>query len=377
MNDKVESSERAQLDQLKNAITTLEQLGENNERPIRALLEAQTIELDCFARESLGDYFNFQEALPYLKKHQLLLNEIPADQRFLQDLHTQWLTSLRENSESFLKVLRDILLFSPISADGQPSAQGQRDKIIKRARAGFEAAVLNLEPIINRAYRAKNKEDTSYREMADEALREVESYRLRITKELDAARKSVEHTERDIKETESAVRQLASQQGITSEAIHFDTAAGFYRKVSLVWLLGTLFFLVMLGLWGEFLLLDPLGLIVSVYSLPEASQNGAMIQMGLTKLLITTLGFYALVFCANNFKSNSHNYIVNRHRAEALKTYKAMIAAGNGSDNRDIVLMQAAACIYSPQDTGFGSKSSEKNSPTINVPITLPQTLSQ
>jgi hypothetical protein len=76
-----------------------------------------------------------------------------------------------------------------------------------------------------------------------------------------------------------------------------------------------------------------------------------------------------LLLSARNFLAHVHNGIVNRHRQNALLTFKAMTEAGASPAARDIVLGQAAACIYAPQETGY-----TKGAPTEQ---SLPQALVQ
>ncbi len=84
----------------------------------------------------------------------------------------------------------------------------------------------------------------------------------------------------------------------------------------------------------------------------------------MSKVLIFGVIAYMLVLCARNFLSHKHNGIVNRHRQNALLTFKSLTDAASGEDRRDIVLTHAAACIFSPQDTGYTrGPSGQDNSP--------------
>ncbi len=75
--------------------------------------------------------------------------------------------------------------------------------------------------------------------------------------------------------------------------------------------------------------------------------------MALSKLLIFAVLAYMLLLCARNFLAHKHNSIVNKHRQNALLTFKALADAASKEDQRDVVLTYAAACIFSPQETGY------------------------
>ena len=44
---------------------------------------------------------------------------------------------------------------------------------------------------------------------------------------------------------------------------------------------------------------------------------------------------------------------MNKHRADSLRTYKAIIDVA-GMDKQDIILTQISDCMFKHQDTGFG-----------------------
>ena len=49
----------------------------------------------------------------------------------------------------------------------------------------------------------------------------------------------------------------------------------------------------------------------------------------------------------------------NRHRQNALLTYRALVAAAGEHETEDIVLAHAAVCIFAPQETGYSGSKSE------------------
>jgi hypothetical protein len=61
----------------------------------------------------------------------------------------------------------------------------------------------------------------------------------------------------------------------------------------------------------------------------------------------------AIYFAIRNYNANKHNSILNKHRADSLRTYKAIIDVA-GKDKQDIILTQISDCMFKHQDTGFG-----------------------
>jgi hypothetical protein len=71
-----------------------------------------------------------------------------------------------------------------------------------------------------------------------------------------------------------------------------------------------------------------------------------------------------------------HNAVVNKHRQNALLTYRALVEAGSEGGTRDIVLTHAASCIFAPQDTGFTKSDSDGGNATANFIDAVPKVVS-
>ena len=89
------------------------------------------------------------------------------------------------------------------------------------------------------------------------------------------------------------------------------------------------------------------------------SSSYEVVQFTSSKLLIFGFLAYLLILSARNYSAHKHNAVVNRHRENALLTYKTLVEAGNEESTQDIVLAYAAACIFSPQETGFTNNKNE------------------
>src|SRR6266542_3728871 len=79
----------------------------------------------------------------------------------------------------------------------------------------------------------------------------------------------------------------------------------------------------------------------------------AVIQQTIARLLIITLLYGAVVWCARNYFACRHNYTVNRHRRNAMQTFRAFVEGTKDPATQDFILKQAAACAFAPQQTGY------------------------
>ena len=85
------------------------------------------------------------------------------------------------------------------------------------------------------------------------------------------------------------------------------------------------------------------------------------------KFLIFAVLSYMLIMSVKNYNNFKHNAVVNRHRQNALVTFQALVVASGEKGTGDIILANASACIFSPQETGFsqGGKSDSAGAKSV------------
>lgn len=79
------------------------------------------------------------------------------------------------------------------------------------------------------------------------------------------------------------------------------------------------------------------------------------VQFTFAKVILFTVGLSAAYWSARVYRSHRHNFIVNKHRANALTSFQEFVTSATDPDVRSAVLLQTTACIYAPQPTGFSS----------------------
>src|SRR5262245_57766283 len=125
----VESSlvEKDLLSGLSSLIPSLNSVNMSVER--RALLglsEAQSIDLTPVLRSALGDWYDFRDALPHLRKMQAFLAELPATAEFIESLPSEWRQRIAKCAVSFIQIIKSILEFQPVTKQGEPAPDQQR-----------------------------------------------------------------------------------------------------------------------------------------------------------------------------------------------------------------------------------------------------------
>ncbi len=85
-------------------------------------------------------------------------------------------------------------------------------------------------------------------------------------------------------------------------------------------------------------------------------------------LVISTLSF-AVFWSARNYKAQKHNETLNKHRANALMTFRAFVEGTSDARVKDALLMHAAQAAFSGRPTGY--ETSDQESQSINPVVEI------
>lgn len=87
------------------------------------------------------------------------------------------------------------------------------------------------------------------------------------------------------------------------------------------------------------------------------------------RVVILSLLYFGLIWCARNARAHFHNFTVYRHKASVLETYETFAeAAKRDPQTAAAMLAYATRAIFEQQPTGFTREHSEGgNSPMIEV----------
>lgn len=159
----------------------------------------------------------------------------------------------------------------------------------------------------------------------------------------------------------AAIRAVAAEQGVSQQAVHFKTESVDQEKSAASWLTRTYWFAGALGFFAVF------SLVLHKFEWIKPANEIESFQLISSKILIFAVLGFLLVMAAKNYASHKHNSVVNRHRQNALLTYQALVKAAAGQGTEDIVLANAASCIFSPQESGFSQGRGDGSSGSKSV----------
>ncbi|MEM9781686.1 MAG: hypothetical protein AAF899_04340 [Pseudomonadota bacterium] len=156
--------------------------------------------------------------------------------------------------------------------------------------------------------------------------------------------------EKDRQEAErilQEVRAIAAEQGVSQQAIYYGKESEHHEERAEKWRITTL--------WWASGVIGFAFISLFLHKIPFLSPSNAFdaYQLIASKILIFITLSYMVILSARNFLSHRHNAVINKHRQNALVTFKALVDAGGVKESRDIVLKSLASSVFSPQDTGY------------------------
>jgi ElaB/YqjD/DUF883 family membrane-anchored ribosome-binding protein len=281
----------------------------------------------------LGSSLNFSEVVPDAERLKELYTRLPIT--VLEDFTDDILNQIKQQADGDFNRFKQILDFDP--NQGNPGAQ--RTALINEVKAAYDAAFKRFYPYL--AYSMSRTMDISRMETDARAVFQ------QITDKTDSIQKELESSKKEADAVLEEIRKVAAEQGVSQQAIYYKTEAEDHATQADTWRKATIYVSIAVGVFAA----ASLFLHKIPFLKPDNSYDS--IQLVASKVLIFGILSYMLILCAKNFLSHKHNSIINKHRQNALMTFKALVEASGKNETKEIVLAHASSCIFSPQDTGY------------------------
>ncbi|WP_395662857.1 hypothetical protein, partial [Aestuariivirga sp.] len=307
-----------------------------------SLLRVQEIDASGLVRRNeLGADLHFEAAEPLVRRTVELFKQIPEDH--LAILPDNQLQVIKNASDSFFNFITQTLEFKTTV----PNASAIRETLIGQFGSTYASYFSDLHQIIS--YISSRQKD--YGALEREARAKIQQ----ASDKANELSRALESHEVEAKRVLEEIKKVAAEQGVSQQAYYFKTEGDDHLKKAKIWENR----IITLSLVSVAYLI----LAIFAHKLPYISPQNTYeaIQLSVSKSLIFAVGAYLIILCGKNFLSHQHNAVVNRHRQNALLTFKALSDAAGTAENRDIVLTHAASCIFSPQETGYTKGSQQTN----------------
>lgn len=162
---------------------------------------------------------------------------------------------------------------------------------------------------------------------------------------LDETKTDVETKKKEIDSVVLAAKEASATVGVGHFSSNFETEASTLEGNAEKWLKAT-------GILAGVTLLMTV-ILYFVLKIPDNASTAQIVQVLSTKLILITVFFTATLWAGKMYKATMHQMTINKHRANALKTFQAFIKASNEVSTRDAVLMETTKSIFSVMPSGY------------------------
>jgi hypothetical protein len=313
------------------------------EETANSLKRMQDFDVSTLPRtEELGKSLDFTEAVAPTTKLIGLYRRLSVT--VLEDFPDDTLKEIKGRADADFSRIKQILDFNTKLANPQDIRTTHIQSIVDAYATSFKSLSQFISYGVSKA--------TDFQRMENEARAMIQS----VEDKASGLTEKLQQSKFEADQVLSEIRKTAAEQGVSQQAIYFKEEAEQHTKDANMWK-GNANKLA----WalGGFALLS-MGIHKIPFFKPENPYDS--LQLFSSKILIFGVIAYMLVLAARNFLSHKHNSIVNKHRQNALLTFNALTAAASTDGNKDIVLIKAAECVFSPQDTGYAKSASTSGS---------------
>jgi hypothetical protein len=231
-------------------------------------------------------------------------------------------------------ILENIRLFEVT----QQNPSGERQHIIQRLLDQWEIDFAAVTPVL--AYATKSSAD----------FQRLEREARGTLSELNTSKSTFKvQTDGILGQMSTALVQVqdaAKKAGVSKHTVHFKVEANTAKLVAIAWLSVAVALAVAIVCYVVFHVEPTLAMLIN----PTAIE---LVKESLPRLLVFFVLSFGMIWAAKNVSASTHNFVVNRHRQNALASFETFVEGASGKEVKDAVLIQATSAIFSPQDTGY------------------------
>lgn len=175
-----------------------------------------------------------------------------------------------------------------------------------------------------------------------------QSYSIQLKEAVDSATSAA----KEVQELLRTTRESAQKVGVSRHAKHFAEQAKEHRRWAWGWLTATVLTTAVTGgvLYCNY---------VKTHENTSSLDTSQSLQLAIAKLAIFSVLVSSIIWCGRSYKAHRHNYVVNRHRQNALSSFETFAKSTNDDQTKNAVLLQATKCIFEPQTSGYMTSDSD------------------
>ncbi len=306
-----------------------------------ALSQLAEVTPDALIRtDELGSALDFSNAASVFKRTLGLFATLAESN--LDNVPATTLTSLNGSATSANATFKQIREFNP----NQANPAQARDALIQQVVTQYESHFDHISPVI--AYSVRKGTDFEALETTARAtlatLESTQADQLATIKGFNEESKGIL----------KSIRRAAAEAGVSQHAVFFKEEADEHKAAAKLWLKIT----TLLGV-GTLVLAVVVAMAYILGWITLTGENA--LQAAIAKIVLFSILYFAVVWSGRNYRAHQHNYVVNKHRQNALGTFEAFVKAASDEATKNAVLLHSTEAIFSPGVSGYLASEKDKS----------------
>lgn len=202
---------------------------------------------------------------------------------------------------------------------------------------------------------------------AQESFKTISDTVERATDVLKTAESVAANKSDQIDDIIQTAREAAGKAGVGHFTSNFETEAKKLGTAAIWWLL---FSAVAAG--GTIALAI---IFLGFLKVTGHADTTELVQLAISRIVVLGLMFAITVWCGRIYRATKHQQMVNRHRANALKTFQAFVQSSSDPVMQDAILMETTRSIFAITPSGYlGNEASSPDlgSKTVEIVKSAP-----
>jgi len=321
-------------------VATIEQGNEERARLTSYLSELANIKPEDLVRaDVLGKELSFAKGVPYFERLLRLFQELHESN--VDTLPYGQLSQLANQAQTTLQKFFQVRSFSAGTINNPATV---RDNLVNEIADAYDSAFTQVSPAI--AYSVRK--GTDFTKLEREAQETIEVLRSKVADQETARLRMMSEIESSLEK----VRRAAQEIGVAQHALHFRDEANSDSNGARKWLRATWILAILTLLFGALSF-------AFIYFKSGDFSPTQNVQLAIAKIIIFSVLLSATLWVGRIYKACRHNYVVNKHRQNALSTFETFAKAASDDATKSAVLLQATNCIFSAQQSGYVNQESE------------------
>lgn len=278
---------------------------------------------------------NFQEIRPELSLLRLIQRQSDTvDPRFLNETLKK---VLQDSKRDIAQIFKQLGQFS-IDAD---RPKERRNQIIEHARSVLQQQLSGPASVLTtlNGLGGNNEYSTQLAEMREKIQKDA----LDLSELIQNTRAQLEGSVKAAEEAAVKAKESAARTGVTVHEVDFSQEVTELDKSRRIWLALAFCF-------------TCTAIATAISMTSSLSGDASAIAIGqhlVTKVFVVGAQVSAAVWCASIYRALSHQRAVNKHRMNALRTFKTFVSAAESSEVRQAILLETTRTIFGSAPTGY------------------------